>query len=99
MWRLLFDVFGVVMTVYMNWKNTCTDVTTKKVKKKKSNKQANKKYFSHVSVSAMSSFNLIKEFKLVKKYDKVKNGFNVCFQNKANVPITIIHCGVYLLRC
>lgn len=39
----------------------------KKFKKKKSNKQANKKYFSHVPVSAMSSFNLIKEFKLVRK--------------------------------
>lgn len=51
----------------------------------------------------MSSFNLIKEFKLVrKKYEKkkqqnkIKNGFNVCFQNKANVPITIISCGVCL---
>lgn len=51
-------------------------------------------------MSAMSSFNLIKEFKLVrKKYEKIKNGFNVCFQNKANVPITIINCGVCLLPC
>lgn len=72
----------------------------KKTVKKISNQRANKKYFSHVPVSAMSSFNLIKEFKLVrKKYEKIKNGFNVCFQNKANVPITIINCGVCLLPC
>lgn len=31
-----------------------------------------------------------------KKIWKNKNGFNVCFQNKANVPITIINCGVCL---
>ncbi len=62
------------MTVYMNWKkNTLALMLRKKRLKKKSNKRANKKYFSHVPVSAMSSFNLIKEFKLVrKKYEKIK---------------------------
>lgn len=28
-----------------------------------------------------------------------KNDFNVCFQNKANVPITILNCGVCLTPC
>lgn len=45
----------------------------KKVKRKNQTNEQNKKYFSHVPVSAMSSFNLIKEFKLVrKKYEKIK---------------------------
>lgn len=72
----------------------------KKRLREKSNKWANNnnKKISYVPVSAMSSFNLIEEFKLVRKKNmkKIKNGFNVCFQNKANVPITIISCGVCL---
>lgn len=43
--------------------------------RKKSNKNQtskNKKYFSYVPVSAMSSFNLIKEFKLVRKKNMKK---------------------------
>lgn len=34
-----------------------------------------------------------------KKSWKYKNGFNVCFQNKANVPTTIISCAVWLNSC
>jgi len=34
-WRLLFDVFGVVMTVYMNWKHTLALMLRKKKCKKK----------------------------------------------------------------
>lgn len=39
---------------------------TKKYLKKK-NPTSKQNYFSHVPVSAMSSFNLIKEFELVRK--------------------------------
>lgn len=99
--RLLFDVFGVVMTVYMNWRNAIAlmlqNIILKIKKIKRVNEQTIKNFFSYVSVSAMSSFDLIKDFQLVKKKSWTnKNGFHVCFQNKANVPITIINCCLCL---
>lgn len=70
-WWLLFDVFCVVMTVYMNWENAIAlvlqNMILKRKKIKRVNEQTNKNFFSYVSVSAMSSFDLIKDFKLVKK--------------------------------
>lgn len=75
---------------------SCTDVKKKSVKRKI--KQTSKQKILFLCSSECNvQFQPIKEFKLVrKKIWKNKNGFNVCFQNKANVPITIIKCGVCL---
>lgn len=53
-------------------KYSCTDVKKKKKSQTKIKRAKRKKYFSYVPVSAMSSFNLIKEFKLVRKKNMEK---------------------------
>lgn len=94
-----FDVFGVVMTVYMNWKNTLALMLQKKIKRKikQMSKQQQQKNFL-CSSECNVQFQSYRGVQTCEKKNmkKIKNGFNVCFQNKANVPITIISCGVCL---
>lgn len=70
----------------------------KKVLKNQTNKQTKNTFPMFQWVQCPVS-TLSKSSNLWEKIWKNKNGFNVCFQNKANVPITIINCGVCLKPC
>lgn len=69
-------------------------------KKEKSNKSSKQKILFPCSSECNVQFQPYQGVQTCeKKTWKNKNGFNVCFQNKANVPITIINCGVCLKPC
>jgi len=71
-WRLLFDVFGVVMTVYMNWKHTLALMLRKKSVKRKIKQTSKQKILFLCSSECNVQFQPIKEFKLVRKKNMKK---------------------------
>lgn len=71
----------------------------KKFKKKNQTNKQTKNTFPMFQWVQCPVSTLSRSSNLWEKIWKNKNGFNVCFQNKANVPITIINCGVCLKPC
>lgn len=76
------------------WKKKEKSLEAKKLSRTNNKKRAN--HFLMFPVSAMSSFNFIKEFKCLweKSMKKIQMVSMSVFKNKANVPITITNCGV-----
>lgn len=68
----------------------------KKRKKKNQTNEQTKNTFPMFQWVQCPVSTLSRSSNLWEKIWKNKNGFNVCFQNKANVPITIINCGICL---